>query len=423
MTAQPSEVPALKAALLAAWARSETLFGLLAEGALMDRPIGLRHPFVFYLGHLPAFMWNQLGGLVGAERFQADFDQLFERGIDPLDEECAEAATITCWPAIEAIDAYRRRVQEWVLEESFDAVGAVDDVLAERWRIHHIALEHELMHHETLLYMLQELGLDRKVQGELPSAVIGAARAASEPIRIPGGRTVLGGDFDAQFGWDNEFPAQSVDVAAFTLDSLPVTVAEYAAYLAETGAARPHNWVEGPDGLCVRSMFALVPIEDVPGWPVQASHAEATAYAAWRGGRLPTEAELQHAAFGTPDGGMRAYPWGEQAPEGGVHGVFDFCQWSPGPVGAHPAGASAFGVQELVGNGWEWTSTPFRPLPGFVAYARTYAGYSADFFDDEHYVVFGGSWATDARLLRRTFRNWYQGHYPYVFSSFRVVTG
>ena len=64
---------------------------------------------------------------------------------------------------------------------------------------------------------------------------------------------------------------------------------------------------------------------------------------------------------------------------------------------------------------------PFRPLPGFTPWARTYPGYSADFFDDAHFVVFGGSWATDARLLRRSFRNWYQPEYPFVFSKFRVV--
>ena len=82
---------------------------------------------------------------------------------------------------------------------------------------------------------------------------------------------------------------------------------------------------------------------------------------------------------------------------------------------------SAWGVEELVGNGWEWTCTPFRPLPGFVPWARTYPGYSVDFFDDAHDVVFGASWATDVKLLRPSFRNWYRRNYPYPFTSFRVV--
>ena len=82
---------------------------------------------------------------------------------------------------------------------------------------------------------------------------------------------------------------------------------------------------------------------------------------------------------------------------------------------------SAWGVQDLIGNGWEWTSTPFLPRAGFEAIHPHYPGYSADFFDGEHFVVFGGSWATDARLVRPSFRNWYQGRYPYVFSTFRTV--
>jgi formylglycine-generating enzyme required for sulfatase activity len=89
-------------------------------------------------------------------------------------------------------------------------------------------------------------------------------------------------------------------------------------------------------------------------------------------------------------------------------------------VGSRPETASAFGVQELVGNGWEWTSTEFGPLPGFVPHPA-YPGYSADFFDGRHHVVLGASWATDRRLVRPSFRNWFQPHYPYVFSKFRLA--
>ena len=78
-------------------------------------------------------------------------------------------------------------------------------------------------------------------------------------------------------------------------------------------------------------------------------------------------------------------------------------------------------MEELVGNGWEWSSSPFAPLPGFSAWARTYPGYSADFFDGEHDVVFGASFATDEKLLRQSFRNWYRRNYPYPFTSFRVA--
>ena len=118
-----------------------------------------------------------------------------------------------------------------------------------------------------------------------------------------------------------------------------------------------------------------------------------------------------------PDG--REYPWGNEAPDE-RHGNFGFRRWDPTPVGCYPEGRSASGVEELVGNGWEWTSTPFAPFPGFAPHPF-YAGYSADFFDGDHYVMKGGSPRTATAFLRRSFRNWFQPRYPYVYTAFRLV--
>jgi formylglycine-generating enzyme required for sulfatase activity len=152
---------------------------------------------------------------------------------------------------------------------------------------------------------------------------------------------------------------------------------------------------------------------------VYVSHAEASAYARWAGKSLPTEAQWHRAAYGTPQGTERPYPWGEQAPSA-LHGNFDFHRWDPAPVNAHPAGKSAFGAYDLLGNGWEWTSTVFGPLPGFEPFPF-YRGYSANFFDGKHFVMKGGAPRTAACMLRRTFRNWFQGHYPFVYAGFRCV--
>ena len=171
-----------------------------------------------------------------------------------------------------------------------------------------------------------------------------------------------------------------------------------------------------------RTLFELVSLAHVWDWPVYVSLAEARAYARWSGGRLPTEAEFHRAAYPAPNGGERSYPWGDE-PTTDRHGNVDFVRWSPEPVGSHPDGASVWGVHELIGNGWEWTDTPFTPFPGFSAYIARYPGYSADFFDGKHFVLKGGSWATAAPLTRASFRNWYQAHYPYVFAKFRCVRG
>jgi formylglycine-generating enzyme required for sulfatase activity len=149
------------------------------------------------------------------------------------------------------------------------------------------------------------------------------------------------------------------------------------------------------------------------------SHDEASAYARWKGKELPSEAQWHRAACGTPEGTERAYPWGADAPSS-AHGNFDFQRWDPVAVGSYPAGNSAFGVADLVGNGWEWTRTPFEPFPGFQAFSF-YPGYSANFFDGKHFVMKGGSSRTAACMLRRSFRNWFQPHYPYVYAKFRCA--
>jgi formylglycine-generating enzyme required for sulfatase activity len=153
-------------------------------------------------------------------------------------------------------------------------------------------------------------------------------------------------------------------------------------------------------------MFDEVPLP--LDWPVYVSHAEARAYAAWAGKRLPTEAEWQRAA-------QRVSPL-----PGPLEGYFDLERWDPFPVNAVPDSRSAFGVDGLLANGWEWTSSPFEPFPGFRPFPF-YEGYSANFFDGQHYVMKGGSTRTERSILRPSFRNWFQPHYQYVYAGFRCA--
>ena len=144
---------------------------------------------------------------------------------------------------------------------------------------------------------------------------------------------------------------------------------------------------------------------------------------AGKGARLPTEAEYHRAAFGDAGRARGRFPWGAAVPSP------DARELRLPPLGAHAGrdrireGASGWGVQDLIGDGWEWTDTPFAGLPGFEAYIPGYPGYSADFFDGKHYVLKGASWATADDLVRPSFRNWFQAHYPYVFAKFRCVGG
>ena len=165
-----------------------------------------------------------------------------------------------------------------------------------------------------------------------------------------------------------------------------------------------------------RGMFESIPLPPLAGL---CEPGRSRGVRAWKGRRLPTEAEYHRAAFGTPDGTERVYPWGER-PAGPTRGNFDFASWEPVPVGSRPAGASAWGVHDLVGNGWEWTSTVFGPFAGFSPMA-SYPEYSADFFDGQHYVMKGPRPRRRSELVRRSFRNWFRPNYPYVYAKFRTA--
>jgi ergothioneine biosynthesis protein EgtB len=302
-----------------------------------------------------------------------------------------------------------------------------------------MVLEHELMHHETLLYMLQQLPAEAKRPATDLAAgpTTDAASAKHERVRVPAGTARLGVNGDG-FYWDNERPEYDVPTEAFEIDALPVTNREFREFvlaggyadrrlwtedawrwLMQTHRAAPHGWSDVKGDGRVATLFGDAPFDRAAAWPASVTHCEAQAFLRWSGGRLPSESEFHRAAFATPEGELRAHPWGDAAasPE---HANVHLHRWGPAPVGSYPSGVSAFGVHELVGNGWEWTGTPFRPFPGFQPLDR-YRGYSTNFFDDRHFVLLGGSWATDRRLVRRSFRNWFQPHYPYVFTKFRRV--
>lgn len=408
----------------AVWQRSDELFALIPESHWLERPISLRHPFLFYLGHLPAFAWNQIcRGVLEAGHLDQHLDQLYERGIDPEDEMAVAALSTDHWPTVAETLDYRDKVRRAITESIDEVLSREGDLLCEHGRVLHLVIEHELMHHETLLYLLAAAPSGMTTRPSGVAAPLSGAGEAAEMVSIDAGQVTIGAEWEnLDFGWDNEFGQLVVDLPSFRIDSLPVRNSDWHSFWRRAGDASlfPQAWIRDGEELLVKTVFGPVPFELAEGWPVQVSGDQARRYCAAQGGRLPTEAELHRAAYTTPTGEVRRYPWGDEPPAP-QHGCFGFAGWSPAPVGSAPAGMSAWGVRELVGNGWEWTCTPFRPLPGFVPWARTYPGYSADFFDDAHDVVFGASWATDVKLLRPSFRNWYRRNYPYPFTSFRVV--
>lgn len=424
-------------------ARTDALFEILPPNSFYDRPIPERHRLIFYLGHLEAFDWNLLSGPLGLTPKNPEFDKLFAFGIDPVGGGLP-SDTPEDWPNISRIEQYNtqiRRALDEALREprAFDAGSPVAD-----GTLLNVAIEHRLMHAETLAYLLHNMPVDRKTRNAAPAP---DSRPGPKQfrIRIPAGVATLGKKrHDEGFGWDNEFDRTEVFVPGFAIDAFPVTNAEYLRFVQAGGYEQPKYWAPAdwewkrqarldhphfwlrrssvpasdPDMRWeYRTMFGAIPLPR--SWPVFVSHAEASAFCRWAGKKLPTEAQWHRAAYGTRDGTDRPYPWGQEEPDN-TRGNFHHGSWTASPVDAHPAGASAFAVHDLLGNGWEWTSTPFAPLPGFEPFAF-YPGYSANFFDGKHFVMKGGSQRTDACMLRRSFRNWFQPNYPYIYSTFRCV--
>lgn len=393
------------------------LFTIPAADAYFDRPIRLRNPIVFYEGHLPAFTVNTLIKLaLKRDGIDPDFETLFARGIDPETEAGATSPT-DFWPARKDVLAYGSAAEELIVRALCD--GPIDDGRVPQ-RINAEAvftiIEHELMHQETLLYLFHELPYARKkpIPPLRGSGNLTAANVIRDMVRIPAGDASLGAS-GTDFGWDNERPAMSVAVDEFVIDRHNVTNGDYLEFIGRTGAKAPHFWRERDGAWHWRGMFDLIPLP--VECPVYVTYEEASAYAAWRGTRLPTEAEYHRAAFGAPSGEERLFPWGDALPDS-TRGNYGFAHWDPVPIGSYPAGASAWGVHDLVGNGWEWTSTVFDGFPGFEPMS-SYPLYSADFFDGKHYVLKGASPATAPELIRRSFRNWYRPGYPYPYATFR----
>lgn len=392
-------------------AESDRLFGIVRFDALYGRPIPDRHRIVFYLGHLEAFEGNLLRETVGGmPSFHPEFDRLFAFGIDPVGTALPSDRPED-WPSLAEIQDYKQR-----LREQIDARAVTDT------RLLNVAIEHRLMHCETLAYMLHRLPLEQKRRPRDSAATVSRDALKPAMVEVPGGPVALGlSSNSADFGWDNEFEAHTVEVPAFAIDKYKVSNGQYLEFMEAGGYAKrafwteadwpwrvaqnithPAFWRRGADGWLYRGMFeeSTLPLDG----PVYVSHAEANAYARWGGKRLPTEPQWQRAAL-----------------EAQTRGNADFRYWDPTPVNAFPETRSAFGAVETIGNGWEWTSSVFAPFAGFEPFPF-YPGYSANFFDGQHFVMKGGSPRTAACMLRPSFRNWFQPHYPYVYAGFRCVS-
>lgn len=435
---------------------------MIPKKMLHEKPIDLRHICLFYIGHIPAFCDIMLARNLNEPHLNDHFSAIFERGIDPhVDDEtqCNPHSEVPTkpedWPTLDELLDYRAKVAKRV-EGIYDDVAQGKRVCDRRLaRLLWLTLEHKALHLETLLYMLVQSPNTLAPEGftapdwntlarqwDAAWERQGGQAAQDHVLNFKAAEITLGhNDDDAQdskfvasrpssnvnevndqlgkpeFGWDNESPARKVWTDAFSISALPITNGQYLDYLQKTGSKEtPPSWVYVANDPRVKTVYGAVSMKAAQHWPVQASATQLEAFAKWKGGRLPSHAELRRfldAASG---------PNCTDRPGTNV----GFRNWHPVPPAlSRPVSGSPAHVQQHLpghnGGVWEWTSTPFSNYEGFKPSAL-YPGYSADFFDGKHNVVLGGSWATTPSIAgRRTFVNSYQAAYPYVFAGARVV--
>jgi iron(II)-dependent oxidoreductase len=352
----------------------------------------LLSPLAWDLGHIASFEELWLVQTVGGrEPLRGELGRLY----DAIEQPRAGRGEL---PILRGAEL--RSYMEEVRARALDVLDAVDlesdDPLLRDGFVYELLVAHEQQHNETMLQLLQ------MVPGYEPP--LRRPPAPQAPLPGPAAIAIAGGVHDvgapaAGFAYDNERPRHEVELAPFRIDRLPVSNADFAAFVAATGAEPPLFW--GPDGAggWIDTRFGRSAELDPAAPVIHVDHRQASAFAAWAGKRLPTELEWEIAAAGTDP----------------ALANLDHAAAGTRP----PAVASDHGALGMIGDAWEWTATPFDGYPGFEAFP--YPEYSEEFFGRGYPVLRGGSWATRRNVIRTSFRNWDLPERRQIFSGIRCA--
>jgi iron(II)-dependent oxidoreductase len=417
--------------LTAARERTALLTGSVGDADLIRQHSSLMSPLVWDLAHIAnqeeLWLLREVGG---REPLHPEIDPLY----DAFEHPRAERPTLPLLPPAQA-RAYAHEVRGRVLDLVEQSTFSGTRLLTGAFAFGMIA-QHEQQHGETML-STHQLRKGAPVLSAPPPPPPADAALLRREVLIPAGPFTMG---TSTHPWalDNERPAHIVDVAAFYLDTTPVTNAAYQEFISDGGYGDPRWW--SPQGWAHRQQAGLAaPLfwrrDGSGGWvrtrfgvtePVPPAEPvmhvcfyEAQAWAAWAGRRLPTEAEWEKAARHDPaTGRSRAFPWGDDdaTPERANLGQ-RYLQ--PAPAGSYPLGASPSGARQLVGDVWEWTASDFLPYPGFTAWP--YREYSEVFFGSAYKVLRGGAFGVASVVCRSTFRNWDHPIRRQIFAGFRTA--
>ena len=432
----PNTVDQLVAEMTEVCQRLLDLFDTLDDRQAWGPKLDIVNPARWEVGHVAWFFerWI-LRGLYEAVTMIKNADDLYNS---------AEVAHDTRWDLLLPTREQTVAFVKDVLQQSSSRLRSVNATERDAY-FFRLGTYHADMHTEALTYTRQTLAYPEPTLG-VPQSNGAAAQPESgfkpHDILIPGGTFLLGAAPDSPFVFDNEKWAHPVEVAPFRMSATAATYGEFQDFVDDGGYQRrelwsdagwawrvsaqaeyPAYWVKGTYGeWMLRRYNQVIPLPEHRAI-IHVNWHEASAYCTWAGRRLATEAEweLAAAAEPSPDGRgitrrVRRFPWGDEPPTP-ERANLDWMAGGTVDVRAHTAGDSAFGVRQMIGNVWEWTSTVFGPYPGFDL--DPYKEYSEPWFGD-HMVLRGGCWATRSRLLRNTWRNFYKPDRRDVMAGFRT---
>jgi dimethylhistidine N-methyltransferase len=350
--------------------------------------------------------------LAGYRVFDPKFGYLFNSYYEAIGpRQPRPARGLITRPSAADVLAYRAHVDAGMERLLSGGAGALSDLLE-------LGLAHEEQHQELVLMDILHLFAQSPLAPAFApprTAPSGEPAAPLAYVGFPGGLVEIGHDGQG-FAFDNEGPRHRVWLEPFRLADRLVTNAEWLAFMADGGYARPEFWLsegwalvreegwrapvywqETSDGWRAMGLNGLRPLD--PAQPVShLSYYEADAYAAWAGARLPTEAEWEHAAANLP-----------------VEGNF----LGSGRLNPQAAPAGK-GLRQMFGDLWEWTRSAYLPYPRFHAAQGAVGEYNGKFMSGQ-FVLRGGACVTPSGHARATYRNFFYPQQRWMFSGLRLA--
>lgn len=418
------------------WQTEDLLFkSIINPETFYQNPDCLRNPLIFYLGHSAVFYINKLvilGLLQESQRINSHYEKLYEMGVDPqTPQELQNTIASTKWAKVDELWQYRHQAYETVIDVIDKTSLSLPITPDSVWWGIMMSIEHQRIHIETSSMLIRQLPLELVTKpSQWNYAPFRGKPPQNQMIKVEGGIVTLGKKKDDYlYGWDIDFGEKEVIVNPFRVSKYMITNGEFLEFVndksydnqnywdkiawqwkQENNVICPKFWRKSGDSYAYRLMFDEI---DLPlDFPVEVNHYEAKAYCLYMSEKSGIHYQLMNEA---------QWQFLQQKSDDNIDNYnLNFKFISPHPVGSLKTAKNHDDIYDLRGNVWEWLEDIFTPLSGFKPH-YLYEDYSAPFFDNGHYMLLGGSWATNGYEATPFYRNWFRPFF-YQHAGFRVTS-